>query len=60
MTEYFEREIETSLIHALSHMPVVVITGLRQTGKSTLLLNSHGEKLTKSFPNHLSFGFSNH
>lgn len=37
MTPYHSREI-TSLLHkALSDMPVVVLTGMRQSGKSTLL-----------------------
>lgn len=39
MTEYIEREISTLLLEALADMPVVVLTGMRQTGKSTMLLN---------------------
>lgn len=31
------REITPALLHALAHMPVVVLTGMRQVGKSTLL-----------------------
>ena len=39
MTEYRKREISKTLIDALDNMPVVVLSGMRQTGKSTLLLN---------------------
>jgi len=39
MTKYREREISKSLLEALAEMPVVVLSGMRQTGKSTLLLN---------------------
>jgi len=39
MTEYKQREISSVIIHALENMPVVVLAGMRQTGKSTLLLN---------------------
>ena len=38
MTEYIPREVVTSISTALKSMPVVVLTGMRQTGKSTLLL----------------------
>lgn len=34
---YLAREISNSIISALDDMPVVVITGMRQTGKSTFL-----------------------
>jgi len=37
MTNYLTRDIEGFLAEALEVMPVVVITGMRQTGKSTLL-----------------------
>lgn len=37
MTEYLEREIAAEIIEALESMPVVVITGMRQTGKTTFL-----------------------
>ncbi|MBN1594515.1 ATP-binding protein [candidate division FCPU426 bacterium] len=37
MTEYLQREIEPFLDKALKSMPVVVLTGMRQVGKSTLL-----------------------
>lgn len=37
MTEYFPREINVLLEKALRQSPVVVVSGLRQTGKSSLL-----------------------
>jgi predicted AAA+ superfamily ATPase len=37
MTGYFDREISDRVHEALRDMPVVVLTGLRQCGKSTLL-----------------------
>ena len=37
MTPYHPREIQGLLQKALQNMPVVVLTGMRQTGKSTLL-----------------------
>ncbi|MEW6408665.1 MAG: ATP-binding protein [Nitrospirota bacterium] len=37
MTKYIERDIATTVLGALKEMPVVVITGMRQTGKSTFL-----------------------
>ena len=37
MTKYIEREISKTANNALKIMPVVVITGMRQVGKSTLL-----------------------
>ena len=39
MTNYQPREITRTLIESLENMPVVVLSGMRQTGKSTLLLN---------------------
>jgi predicted AAA+ superfamily ATPase len=39
MTDYKNREISVRLLEALTNMPVVVLSGMRQTGKSTLLLN---------------------
>jgi predicted AAA+ superfamily ATPase len=36
---YIERDIGATIIEALKEMPVVVITGMRQTGKSTFLQN---------------------
>ena len=37
MTAYFERDLAPTVLRALKNMPVVVITGLRQTGKTTFL-----------------------
>ena len=37
MTDYRARALSTQLAAALADMPVVVMTGMRQTGKSTLL-----------------------
>ena len=37
MTDYLPREITPRLGQALRHLPAVVLSGLRQTGKSTLL-----------------------
>ena len=37
MTDYLPRELMPRLLRALQHLPVVVLSGLRQTGKSTLL-----------------------
>src|SRR5690242_19172353 len=37
MTTYLPREITSRLAQALRRMPVVVLSGLRQSGKSTLL-----------------------
>jgi len=37
MTDYLPREITPRIAEALRSMPVVVLSGLRQTGKSTLL-----------------------
>ena len=37
MTEYFYRDISSTIIHALGEMPVIVLTGMRQSGKSTFL-----------------------
>ena len=39
MTGYKPREITNNLVESLESMPVVVLSGMRQTGKSTLLLN---------------------
>jgi predicted AAA+ superfamily ATPase len=38
MTTYHKRDIADAIAGALESMPVVVITGMRQVGKSTLLL----------------------
>jgi predicted AAA+ superfamily ATPase len=37
MTAYFERDLAPTVHSALKNMPAVVITGLRQTGKTTFL-----------------------
>jgi len=37
MTTYFERDLAPMVLKALKNMPVVAITGLRQTGKTTFL-----------------------
>lgn len=42
MTAYLSREITPRLELALRHLPVVVLSGLRQAGKSTLLQNEPG------------------
>jgi predicted AAA+ superfamily ATPase len=39
MTVYFQRELAPTVLAALRSMPVVVVTGLRQTGKTTFLQN---------------------
>jgi len=39
MTAYKPREISKVITEALENMPVVVLSGMRQAGKSTLLLN---------------------
>lgn len=36
--KYLKRDIAGAVDHALGQMPVVVITGIRQSGKSTLVL----------------------
>src|SRR4030042_4417681 len=40
MTGYIEREIASIIPAALHDMPVTVITGMRQAGKSTFLQNN--------------------
>lgn len=42
MTTYLPREITPRLVRALRTLPVVVLSGLRQSGKSTLLQNEAG------------------
>lgn len=37
MTEYYPRDITDTVITALENMPVVVVTGMRQTGKTTFV-----------------------
>ncbi len=42
MTTYFPRDIAAVVRAALGEMPVVVVTGMRQTGKTTFLQNHPG------------------
>ncbi|MCL4557382.1 MAG: ATP-binding protein [Deltaproteobacteria bacterium] len=42
MTRYVKREIAAKVLEALEQMPVVVISGLRQAGKSTFLQKQDG------------------
>lgn len=42
MTGYLPREITPRLARAMRQLPVLVLSGLRQTGKSTLLQNEPG------------------
>jgi len=42
MTDYVERDIARPVLEALRDMPVVVVTGMRQTGKSTMLQKQRG------------------
>lgn len=42
MTDYFSRDLTSSVLAALKEMPVVVITGMRQTGKTTFLQKEPG------------------
>jgi predicted AAA+ superfamily ATPase len=42
MTGYLSREITPRLVRAMRRLPVVVLSGLRQAGKSTLLQNETG------------------
>jgi predicted AAA+ superfamily ATPase len=44
MTRYFRRDISSAVKSALDDMPVVVLTGMRQTGKSTFLQREPGLK----------------
>lgn len=39
MTAYFQSELAPMVLAALRSMPVVIVTGLRQTGKTTFLQN---------------------
>ncbi len=56
MTQYQAREIAPRLLRALGTLPVVVLSGLRQTGKSTLLQNEpeitrgHAYRTLDDFP----------
>jgi predicted AAA+ superfamily ATPase len=42
MTEYYPRDISDAVRSALKNMPVVVLTGMRQTGKTTFLKSEPG------------------
>jgi hypothetical protein len=42
MTSHLERDITPTIQEALREMPVVVLTGMRQTGKSTFLQHQKG------------------
>ncbi len=42
MTDYFRRDISSAVKDGLADMPVVVLTGMRQTGKSTFLQKEPG------------------
>src|SRR5713226_5800256 len=42
MTQPLARDLIPALLAALAELPVVVLTGMRQTGKSTLLTRTKG------------------
>ncbi|MFX0202970.1 MAG: hypothetical protein ACFFCW_43255 [Candidatus Hodarchaeota archaeon] len=42
MTDYLQRDIAFEIFAALADMPVVIITGMRQTGKITFLQRQAG------------------
>ncbi len=42
MTTYVQRDLAQAVMTALQDMPVVVVTGMRQTGKTTFLQNQSG------------------
>ena len=42
MTQPLARDLIPALLAALADLPVVVLTGMRQTGKSTLLTSTKG------------------
>ena len=42
MTQPLARDLIPALLAALADLPVVVLTGMRQTGKSTLLASTKG------------------
>ena len=42
MTQLLVRDLIPALLAALADLPVVVLTGMRQTGKSTLLTSTKG------------------
>ena len=47
--KYLRRDIAGAVDHALGQMPVVVITGIRQSGKSTLVLEDGSFKEREYF-----------
>lgn len=49
MTDYLSREIAPRLARATQTMPVVVLSGLRQTGKSTLLQREKSIAVARSY-----------
>ena len=51
MTEYYLRDIADAVRTALENMPVVVVTGMRQTGKTTFLRSQPdlGDRIYVSF-----------
>lgn len=49
MTPYLPREIAPRLAQALRRLPVVVLSGLRQTGKSTLLQREESIAADRSY-----------
>ena len=51
MTVYHSRDITDAVKTALENMPVVVVTGMRQTGKTTLLCSQpdFGDRIYVSF-----------
>ena len=49
MTDYLSREIAPRLARAMQTMPVVVLSGLRQTGKSTLLQREKSIAVARSY-----------
>jgi uncharacterized protein len=51
MTNYRPRDITGAVLQALENMPVVVLTGMRQTGKTTFLQSQRGleDRLFLSF-----------
>jgi len=44
MTAYHPRDITGAVRQALENMPVVILTGMRQTGKTTFLQSQRGLK----------------
>ena len=43
---YISRKMENRLLYLAEHFPVVVITGARQTGKTTMLKHTLGDNIT--------------